>query len=420
MNTKPILAAILALATLACGGPAATEAPIAVGPSGSKASSLTIIQQPASVTAHAGNQVSFMIECPGATSFQWVSGDSTATLQAIPGATGATYTINQVTKLDNGKIFMVRPSNGTVSTESAIATLTVYWMPSVTQHPESALVKEDSPATFTAGATGFPVPTLGWQTSADGTTWTALPGIGSTLSFSARLQDDGSQFRMVATNEVGSTYSDPATLFVSELPQYLLTFKTQSSAGFPKVSENSQLVKEGQESKPVSTIQSWTNIPDGSSGKMPDLDAHNYEITRSGFEAFNYWKGSDNSVTFQDPIVVTGRRDTTYTALFFPSPALTDLRILKGYWQVLFEVTELNSQFPLNWSFVLHGGQDEGRVIGTGTITHFTPAGVTSQWITVPQFSIHSAMGGSVTMEVTISNASGSSQVYRRLLDKKF
>lgn len=82
--------------------------------------------------------------------------------------------------------------------------------------PLAALVTAGQTASFTAAASGMPVPTYQWQVSADaGTTWNEIPGADSaTCSLTAAGTDNGKQFRCVATNSAGSANSRAATLSV--------------------------------------------------------------------------------------------------------------------------------------------------------------------------------------------------------------
>lgn len=90
--------------------------------------------------------------------------------------------------------------------------------------PVSATVDLGSTATWTAEASGNPVPTLQWQTSTDGgTTWTPLAesadaiGVTSTRLTLANIPvaADGLRIRCLATNEFGAVASSVATLTVN-------------------------------------------------------------------------------------------------------------------------------------------------------------------------------------------------------------
>ena len=92
--------------------------------------------------------------------------------------------------------------------------------PSVTTQPSSRSVVEGTGVTFTAAASGFPIPTIQWQVSTDGgSTWTDVSGATTNpLSETATLSENGDQYRAVFTNSLGSATSDPATLTVPPPP----------------------------------------------------------------------------------------------------------------------------------------------------------------------------------------------------------
>ena len=73
--------------------------------------------------------------------------------------------------------------------------------------------------TFTAETTGFPVPTLQWQTSPDGQTWNDVEGqTQQGYSFEIGAQHHGVKVRVAATNSVGTAYSEPLTINIVEKP----------------------------------------------------------------------------------------------------------------------------------------------------------------------------------------------------------
>ena len=88
--------------------------------------------------------------------------------------------------------------------------------PTVTGAPADTTVDRGTSATFTASATGDPVPTLQWQVSGNGgVDWTDVGGAtASPYTFTARAVDTGKKYRAVFTNAAGSTPSTAATLTV--------------------------------------------------------------------------------------------------------------------------------------------------------------------------------------------------------------
>lgn len=102
-------------------------------------------------------------------------------------------------------------------------TLTVVQVAAVTQQPDSLSVAVGSNATFSAAATGTPVPTVQWQRSTDdGASWNAINGATETsyTILQVGLGRDGDLYRAAFGNEAGTTYTGPALLNVYKLPMF--------------------------------------------------------------------------------------------------------------------------------------------------------------------------------------------------------
>ncbi len=92
--------------------------------------------------------------------------------------------------------------------------------PFISQHPANKSVSVGQDATFTVLAGGSPAPTYQWQRLAPGAgTFVDVPGaVSANYTRTASAGDDGSQFRCVVTNRVGSITSNAATLTVTGAP----------------------------------------------------------------------------------------------------------------------------------------------------------------------------------------------------------
>ena len=114
--------------------------------------------------------------------------------------------------------------------ESAAATLSVTAVgagPLFLQQPRAVMVLNGQAATFTANATGLPMPVVGWETRPANSTgvWTAISS-GSVRGTSnssyttalLTLADNGTQFRAKAFSNGGEEFSTPITVSVSETP----------------------------------------------------------------------------------------------------------------------------------------------------------------------------------------------------------
>lgn len=96
-------------------------------------------------------------------------------------------------------------------------TMNVDATPQVTTQPSAQKVTAGQPVTFTAAASGYPVPSIQWQSSSDGgSTWSNVPGATTaSLSFTATGEDNGSSYRAVFTNLAGSATTAVAPLTVT-------------------------------------------------------------------------------------------------------------------------------------------------------------------------------------------------------------
>ncbi|MBP1702616.1 MAG: hypothetical protein H6Q38_1723, partial [Chloroflexi bacterium] len=168
-----------------------------------------------------------------APTIQWqVSTDNGSTWNAISGATSTTYSF-AAQSADNGKQYQAVFTNTAGSATSNAATLTVNFAPTITTQPASQTVNAGQTTTFTAAASGNPAPTIQWQVSTDGTSWTNIAGATSTAySFIAQLTDNGKQYHAIFTNPAGSVSS--ASAFVTVISDLIFSddFSSCSAAAW--------------------------------------------------------------------------------------------------------------------------------------------------------------------------------------------
>ncbi len=103
---------------------------------------------------------------------------------------------------------------------SGTGTLTVRSVPSIVTNPLSQTVTGGGSVTFSASASGYPTPTIQWQVSTNGSTYTNISGATSTsytISTVAASQN-GYRYRAVFTNSAGSATTTAATLTVQYAP----------------------------------------------------------------------------------------------------------------------------------------------------------------------------------------------------------
>ena len=110
---------------------------------------------------------------------------------------------------------------------SSISTINVLQqsvLPTISSAPRSVLVRTGQTANLSATASGLPAPTLQWQSrpaNSNGAWNDVTTGTGTTTTnyttAATALIDNGTQYRMVATNAVGSIESTAVTVSVSDL-----------------------------------------------------------------------------------------------------------------------------------------------------------------------------------------------------------
>ena len=120
---------------------------------------------------------------------------------------------------------LLKARSGSFGVNTIVITSSATAAPAFTTQPTGQTVTAGSNASFTATASGTPMPTYRWRVSTDGgSTWTNLtntaPYSGTatdTLTISgATMSMNGHQYHCVATNSVGSATSNAATLSVSK------------------------------------------------------------------------------------------------------------------------------------------------------------------------------------------------------------
>lgn len=184
----------------------------------------SVTTQPQSQSVAAGQMATFTAAASGnpTPSVRWqVSTNGGTDWGDISGANATTLSFTAQLS-DNGKQYraVFTNSQGSATTDAATLTVTEALVaPTITTQPESQTVTEGQTATFTAAASGNPVPTVQWQVSTNGRKWSDISGATSTsYSFVAQLSDNGKRYRAVFTNSAGSATSNAATLSVTELP----------------------------------------------------------------------------------------------------------------------------------------------------------------------------------------------------------
>lgn len=181
----------------------------------------TIVTMPADQVVVEGQDASFSVVANGtAPTYAWqFSTDGGSSWLPVSTATTASLTLPNVSLADDGKRFRVVVRNGAGVATSASALLTVARAPvapTIATQPSNQSANPGQTVSFTVGAVGTS-PAYQWQTSPDGSTWTALTGeTSATLTLTnVALADSGRRFRVVVSNSAGTVISSVATLSVS-------------------------------------------------------------------------------------------------------------------------------------------------------------------------------------------------------------
>ncbi len=185
----------------------------------------TVTLSPQSQSVVADNAITFSAAATGVPtpSVQWQTSIEAGPWTDVSGATSTTYTFT-ATPADSGEQLRAEFSNSAGTVDTAVATLTVSdtaIAPTVTLAPTNVVAVAGTSATFTATASGSPTPTIQWQVSPDGSTWTNIAGATSTsYTFTALLQDNEYEYRALFFNSAApdGQPSPPAVLTVTEPP----------------------------------------------------------------------------------------------------------------------------------------------------------------------------------------------------------
>ncbi len=199
---------------------------IVVGSGGPAPESPTITLQPASQTAIAGANVSFIVTATGTAplNYQWQKNGTD-----ITGATTTTLGFASVTSADTGA-YRVVVGNLAGSVTSATATLTVITPPTITMQPASQTVAAGDNVTFAVTATGTAPLTYQWQKDT-----VNLPGAtGDTLTLANVTSADAGSYRVVVGNAAGSVTSADAVLAVSVAPLSIALTSPVNGAIYPE------------------------------------------------------------------------------------------------------------------------------------------------------------------------------------------
>ena len=200
-----------------CSGPAASGV-AAPKPISALSSSLT-------ATATSGTAFTYTATSgtPG-TTFAWSRAAVTGISNAAANGNGNINEtlVNTTTSPVNVIYAYTLTANGCTNTQNVAVTVGVdgsIVAPAVTTQPSTQTRCAGVNAIFNSAASGSPVPTVQWQESTNGTTWSNVTGAtASILSFATAAADNNKQYRAIWTNIGGTATSNSATLTVNTIP----------------------------------------------------------------------------------------------------------------------------------------------------------------------------------------------------------
>jgi hypothetical protein len=204
-----------AVFTNSAGSATSQAAKLTVGQSSKKP---VVVTQPTKQVVDAGDNATFTASATGlpVPKVQWQRSSNGTTWTNIPGAKRNTYTFVATKSRNNFRYRAVfTNSAGTARSRAAKLTVTSVVKPIVSTQPTPQTVVAGQQATFTSTAAGTPAPSVQWQQSSNGSSWSKIAGAtGTTYSFTATKAKDGYRYRAVFTNVAGSTKSQAAKLTV--------------------------------------------------------------------------------------------------------------------------------------------------------------------------------------------------------------
>ncbi|GAB3127081.1 beta strand repeat-containing protein [Glaciibacter psychrotolerans] len=305
-----------------------------------------------------------------------------------PGSPGTEYTVQ------------VQASNSFGRSAVQNITIRVVQAPSITLNPLPQSVIAGEVATFSAGASGYPQPTVRWQVSTDGgtafTNVTGLTATAETLEVASAQSQNGWLYRAVYTNSIGSTTTDAALLTVGTPPQITsgatATFTVDSGAQRAAITTSGTpratlALTDGLIGGVTSPVPAWLSLADagdgtGTLGGTPPVGSGGvYDLTLTASNGFGADAVQTFTLTVNEAPVVTSAAQAAFEA-----GVPGDFTVTTG------------AGFPANPTLTLAGALPTGVTFvdnGDGTATLAGTAAAKT--------------GGSYAVTVTARNASGAS-----------
>jgi hypothetical protein len=359
----------------------------------------SITSNPSSQTVMAGSSVTFSASATGypAPTVQWqLSTNGGSSWSNITAATSTSYTISTTTASQNGYRYRAVFTNSVGSATTASATLTVQYAPTVTSNPKNVTVSAGQTATFTAAASGNPAPTVQWQVSTNGgSTWSNISGATSTSYTIAgtTASQNGSQYRAVFTNSVGTVTTASATLTVRYAP-----IVTSSPTSQTVTAGHSVSFTASASGNPTPTIQ-WQVSTNGGSTWSNISGATSTTYTIASTTAGQ--NGNEYRAVFTNSLGSATTALATLTVQFAPGVTLNPVnQTVAAGSSVTFTAAATGNPTPtVQWQVSTDGGQTWTDITGA-TSTSYTLSTTTASENGYEYRAVFTNIIGSVTTSV--------------------
>ena len=196
----------------------------------------TFVTTPTNQTLIAGQPTTFSALASGLPipTYAWLRNGSPIDGANLPTLNFAAASTN------DAAAYQVIASNSAGSVTSAPVTLTILVPPTFVTTPTNQTLIAGQPATFSALASGSPVPTYAWLRNGSPIDGANLP----TLNFAAASTNDAAAYQVIASNAAGSVTSAPVTLTILVPPGIVsnptnLTVASGESAWFQVMANGS-------------------------------------------------------------------------------------------------------------------------------------------------------------------------------------
>jgi hypothetical protein len=257
----------------------------------------------------------------------------------------------------------------------ASGTLTVQAAPSVLTNPASQTVVSGNSVTFSASASGYPTPTVQWQQSTNGTTYTNIPGAaGLTYTISAvTASQNGYRYRAVFTNHAGSATTSSATLTV----QYAPAVTTNPKSTTVNAGQTATLTAAAS-GNPTPAVQ-WQVSTDGGSTFTNIVGATSTTLTLSATTASQ--NGYNYRAVFTNSVGSATTANATLTVRYAPivSVSPTSQTVTAGH-AVSFTAAATGNPAPtVQWQVSTNGGATWSNINGATSTTYTIASATASQ-----------------------------------------